>query len=53
MKFYLAVATTPTSTGVAGNADDNARAAFRSVLGTTEAAFTRSWLASLRQLAAR
>ncbi len=52
VKFYLAVATTPRSTGVAGSADDNARAAFRSVLGTTEAAFTRQWLAYLRQLAA-
>ena len=47
VRFYLAVATAPTA-----DAEANARAAFRSVLRTSEGAFTREWLGYLRTLAA-
>lgn len=57
VRYYLAVATRPkgstaqdTSTQ---DADDAAAAAFRTVLGTTEASFTQEWLAYLRSLARR
>ncbi|SDO84300.1 hypothetical protein SAMN04489867_0730 [Pedococcus dokdonensis] len=62
VRYYLAVATKPsasqgtstpgTSTpGTTQDADAAAAAAFRSVLGTTEARFTKEWLAYLRALA--
>ncbi|KRE55523.1 hypothetical protein [Phycicoccus sp. Soil748] len=51
VKYYRAVATTPRGTHSAGDPDANARAAFPAVLGTTEAAFTRDWVAYLRRLA--
>lgn len=53
VKFYLAVARDPGSGTNPDNADASARAAFRSVLKTTEATFTREWLVYLRRLAAR
>jgi hypothetical protein len=52
VRFYLAAATSPTPGGSPGDADANTRAAFVSVLGTTEEQFTRDWLAYLRTLAA-
>ena len=51
VRYYRAVATTPRGEHTPGDADTNARAAFPVVLGTTEAAFTRDWLAYLRRLA--
>ena len=53
VEFYLAVATRNGARGSSSlsDADANAAAAFRTVLGTTEAAFTRDWLAYLRRLA--
>ena len=51
VRFYLAVATAPSSGSTPGDADATAAAAFESVLGTTEATFTRDWLAYLRKLA--
>ena len=51
VRYYRAVATTPRGAGTAGDPDDNAKAAFPAVLGTTQAAFTRDWLAYLRRLA--
>lgn len=53
VRFYLAAATKAQPTAEAGDADANTRAAFGSVLHTSEAAFTSSWLAYLRQLARR
>jgi hypothetical protein len=52
VRYYLAVATAPsTSSSTAPEPDAAAAAAFRSVLGTSESAFTREWLAYLRALA--
>jgi hypothetical protein len=51
VRYYRAVATTPRGSQTAGDPDANARNAFPAVLGTTEAAFTRDWLAYLRRLA--
>lgn len=52
VRYYLAVATKPSgSTSAAPDPDAAAAAAFRSVLGTTQAAFTKEWLAYLRTLA--
>jgi hypothetical protein len=54
VRFYLAVATTPAgSSAGAQDPDDAAAAAFRTVLGTTQAAFTKEWLAYLKTLAGR
>ena len=56
VRFYLAAATAPGSTGASAGtgaeADAVTAAAFGTVLKTTEAAFTREWLAYLRRLAA-
>ena len=52
VRYYLAVATTPDgSSSTAPDPDEAAGAAFRTVLGTSEAAFTKEWLAYLRTLA--
>ncbi len=51
VRFYLTVAAAPDPGGPSGDAETNARTAFESVLGTTEAAFTRDWLTYLRKLA--
>lgn len=54
VRYYLAVATKPSgSSSAAPGPDDAAAAAFRSVLGTSQAAFTKEWLAYLRTLAGR
>ena len=52
VKFYVAAATAPDPTAPAGDPDVRTRAAFSSVLRTTEAAFTRDWVRYLRSLAA-
>jgi hypothetical protein len=52
VRFYLAVATSPTPGAPPGDADANTSRAFGSVLHTTEAQFTREWLAYVRTLAA-
>jgi hypothetical protein len=51
VRYYRAVATTPRGTRAPGDPDANAKVAFPAVLGTTQAAFTRDWLAYLRRLA--
>jgi hypothetical protein len=52
VRFYLATATMPdASSGAGGDPDANVAAAFVSVLHTTEATFTKEWLAYLRALA--
>jgi hypothetical protein len=51
VRFYQAAATSPDPSGPPGDAEANTRAAFTSVLHTTEAQFTRDWLAYLRRLA--
>ena len=51
VRYYRAVATTPRGARAPGDPDANAEAAFPAVLGTTETAFTRDWLAYLRRLA--
>ena len=52
VRFYLAVATTPAGSPTPTQDPDAATAAaFQSVLGTTQAAFTQDWLAYLRTLA--
>jgi hypothetical protein len=54
VRFYLAAATTPTGSSAATQDPDEAvAAAFASVLGTTQAAFTKQWLAYLQTLAGR
>ncbi len=56
VRFYRAAATAPTGSApgtTSTDADAATAAAFRSVLGTTVAAFTKDWLAYLRALAAR
>jgi len=54
VRFYLAVATTPAgSTSAAQDPDQAAADAFQQVLSTTQATFTREWLAYLRSLAGR
>jgi hypothetical protein len=52
VKFYLAAATAPDPNGPAGDPEVRTRDAFGSVLGTSEAAFTRDWVRYLRALAA-
>ena len=52
VRFYLAAATAPAPSAAAGDPEARTRAAFGSVLGTTEAAFTRDWVRHLRSLAA-
>ncbi|WP_457252929.1 hypothetical protein [Pedococcus sp. P5_B7] len=52
VRYYLAVATKPPgSSSATPDPDEAATAAFRSVLGTSQAAFTKEWLAYLRSLA--
>jgi hypothetical protein len=51
VRLYLAAATKASPSDQPGDADANTAAAFESVLHTSEAAFTKSWLAYLRQLA--
>jgi hypothetical protein len=52
VRYYLAVATTPARTSApVQDPDQAAAAAFQSVLGTTQAAFTKEWLGYLRSLA--
>jgi hypothetical protein len=54
VRFYLAAATTPTGSSAATQDPDEAvAAAFASVLGTTQAAFTKQWLAFLQTRAGR
>ena len=54
VRFYLAAATTPTgSSGATQDPDEAVAAAFDSVLGTSQAAFTKQWLAYLQTLAGR
>lgn len=54
VRFYATVATTPAgSSGPAQDPDAAAAAAFVSVLHTTQAAFTKEWLAYLNGLAGR
>ena len=54
VRFYLAAATTTDQSSSAGSDPDvNVAAAFRTVLGTTQASFTKEWLSYLRTLAAR
>jgi hypothetical protein len=53
VRFYLAVGTSEDKLADPGDPDANARAAFGSVLHTTEATFTREWLAYLKTLAAQ
>jgi hypothetical protein len=52
VRFYVAAATSPDPSGPAGDPEARTRAAFASVLGTSEAAFTRDWVRYLRALAA-
>ena len=51
VRFYRAAAS-PTDGGAATDPEEATAAAFGSVLGTSQEAFTRDWLASLRRLAA-
>jgi hypothetical protein len=51
VRFYLAAATKAHPTDQPGDPEANTAAAFESVLRTSETAFTKSWLAYLRQLA--
>lgn len=51
VRLYLAAATKAHPADQPGDADANTAAAFESVLHTSEAAFTRSWLSYLRRLA--
>jgi hypothetical protein len=51
VQFYSAAATSPAPGAPAGDPDANARRAFGTVLHTSEAAFTRDWIAYLRRLA--
>ena len=53
VRFYLAAATNPDPTKPPGDAEANTRAAFGSVLHTSEAAFTKEWLRHLDEVAAR
>jgi hypothetical protein len=53
VRFYLAAATTPAGSSTAPDPDEATAAAFDSVLGTTQAAFTKQWLAYLQTLAGR
>jgi hypothetical protein len=56
IRFYLAAATTTDpspSSRATSDPDANAATAFRSVLRTSPAAFTKEWLSYLRSLAAR
>jgi hypothetical protein len=54
VRFYLdAATTTDPSTSAGSDPDANVAAAFTKVLGTTQAAFTKEWLAYLRSLASR
>ncbi len=51
-RFYKTAATMPDPADGPGDADANTRAAFSTVLRTSEVAFVRSWLAYLDRLAA-
>lgn len=51
VRLYLSAATRAHPSDGPGDADANTAAAFESVLHTSQAAFTKSWLAYLRQLA--
>jgi hypothetical protein len=54
VRFYLAAATTPAdSSSAAPDPDEATAAAFKSVLGTSQAGFTKEWLAYLKSLAGR
>jgi hypothetical protein len=54
VRFYLAAATTPAdSSSAPPDPDEATAAAFKSVLGTSEAGFTKEWLAYLKSLAGR
>ncbi|QGN57568.1 hypothetical protein [Nostocoides sp. HKS02] len=52
VRFYRTAATSPDPNAAPGDADANTQAAFRSVLHTSQAAFTTDWLGYLRSLAA-
>ena len=51
VRFYLSAASRPSASAPPGDPEQNTRRAFRSVLGTSEQAFTRAWLSYLRRLA--
>jgi hypothetical protein len=51
VRFYLTAATSPDPAQSSGDPEANVRSAFGTVLHTTEAQFTREWLAYLRALA--
>jgi hypothetical protein len=54
VRFYLAVATTTDQSTSAGrDPDANVATAFRTVLHTSQASFTKDWLSYLKSLAAR
>ena len=54
VRFYRAAATTTDlSTSASSDPDANVAKAFTTVLGTTQAAFTKEWLAYLKALAGR
>ncbi len=53
IRFYLAAATTDPSSSATSDPDANVATAFRTVLRTSPAAFTKEWLSYLRSLAAR
>ncbi len=54
VRFYLAAATTTDQSSSAGSDPDaNVATAFRTVLGTSQASFTKEWLSYLTTLAAR
>ena len=51
MRLYLDAGTATDPHAAPGDPETNTRAAFRSVLGTSEQTFTRDWLSYLDQLA--
>jgi hypothetical protein len=54
VRFYLAAATTTNqASSASSDPDANVAAAFRTVLRTSQASFTKEWLSYLRSLAAR
>jgi hypothetical protein len=53
VRYYRTVATRPAGSASAADPDEAAAAAFRSVLGTSQTAFTKEWLKYLQTLAGR